>query len=294
MSATAKARRARLILVTGLSGSGKSSVARGFEDLGYFCVDNLPLPLLRELLTRPLELIDGRDRIAVIADVRAPGFPGQPPDLLAHVDRERVEPTLVFLEASDEALLRRYSETRRSHPLAADLPVIEGIRRERELLADLRGAADLVLDTTDWTIHQVRDWIRREFAEQERPSGAMSISVVSFGFKFGLPQGTDLLFDVRYLPNPHFVPELRERTGLEGPVRAFLSDQKEYGELVDRLAELLLYLLPRYRRENRSYLTIGVGCTGGKHRSVAVAEDLAAKLQASGWVLRVLHRDIAK
>ena len=172
--------------------------------------------------------------------------------------------------------------------------MIEGIRRERELLADLRGAADLVLDTTDWTIHQVRDWIRREFAEQERPSGAMSISVVSFGFKFGLPQGTDLLFDVRYLPNPHFVPELRERTGLEGPVRAFLSDQKEYGELVDRLAELLLYLLPRYRRENRSYLTIGVGCTGGKHRSVAVAEDLAAKLQASGWVLRVLHRDIAK
>ena len=294
MSATAKARRARLILVTGLSGSGKSSVARGFEDLGYFCVDNLPLPPLRELLTRPLELIDGRDINDDVADLRAPGFTGQTPDLLAHVDRERVEPKLVFLEASDEALLRRYSETRRSHPLAADLPVIEGIRRERELLADLRGAADLVLDTTDWTIHQVRDWIRREFAEQERPSGAMSISVVSFGFKFGLPQGTDLLFDVRYLPNPHFVPELRERTGLEGPVRAFLSDQKEYGELVDRLAELLLYLLPRYRRENRSYLTIGVGCTGGKHRSVAVAEDLAAKLQASGWVLRVLHRDIAK
>ena len=286
--------RVRLVLVTGLSGSGKSSVAKCFEDLGYFTVDNLPLPLLRLLLADAATLADGKDRIAVVTDVRAPGFSSELPGLLDEIDLDLVAPTLVFLEASEEALVRRFSETRRPHPLAANKPVLEGIRLERTLLADVRGRADLVIDTSEWSIHQVRRHIYREFTENSLEEPSMVVSIVSFGFKFGIPYGADLLFDVRFLPNPHFVPELREHTGLESEVQRFLEDQNEYGDLVDRLADFLLYLLPRYRRENRSYLSVAIGCTGGKHRSVATSENIAGILDGAGWIVRVSHRDISR
>jgi RNase adapter protein RapZ len=288
--------RLRLVLITGLSGSGKSVVARCFEDLGYYTVDNLPLPLLREFLERPGELVFGHERIAVVADVRAPGFAAEFPKLIAEVDRggcRQPRPTLLFLEASDEVLVRRFSETRRPHPLAPDEPAIEGIRRERELLAVLRPRADLVFDTSQWSIHETRSQVYRVFATAgEEPE--MVVSLVSFGFKHGIPYGTDLLFDVRFLANPHFVPGLREQTGQDAAVLEYLSQQPDFDELVGRLGDLLGFLLPRYRRENRSYLSVAVGCTGGRHRSVAVCERLKQRLDAGGWQARLIHRDIAR
>jgi UPF0042 nucleotide-binding protein len=283
----------RLVLITGLSGSGKSVVAKCFEDLGFYTVDNLPLPMLRLLLCNAAELAPGQNRIAIVTDVRAPGFAEQFPDLVAQVNRDRMSLRVLFLEASDDILVRRFSETRRPHPLAPDRPASEGIQREREILAPLRERADLVLDTSDWSIHEIRAQIYREFAATgEEPD--MVISVVSFGFKYGIPPVTDLLFDVRYLPNPHFVPGLRELTGQDAPVLEYLEKLPDFRELVDRLADLLLYLLPRYRQENRTYLSVAIGCTGGRHRSVALAEQLKARLDRSEWSARVIHRDIAR
>jgi RNase adapter protein RapZ len=286
--------RAKLVIITGLSGSGKSVVAKCFEDLSYYTVDNLPLPLLRQFLDNPLELVRGHDRIAVVADVRAAGFAEEFPRLFGEIDRERIEPTLLFLEASDEVLVRRFSETRRPHPLAPDRPVIEGIRHEREVLAELRARADMVFDSSEWSIHEIRSQVYRDFASSPGEEPGMVVSLVSFGFKYGIPYGTDLLFDVRFLPNPHFVPGLREQTGQDLDVRTYLDRQPDYGELVERLAGLLAYLLPRYRRENRSYLSVAIGCTGGRHRSVAVCERLRGALEERGWPARLIHRDIAR
>jgi UPF0042 nucleotide-binding protein len=297
LSETAKPPRpakAKLVVITGLSGSGKSVVAKCFEDLSYYTVDNLPLPLLGEFHVNPLELVRGHDRIAVVADVRATGFAEEFPRLFAEIDRERIEPTLLFLEASDEVLVRRFSETRRPHPLAPDLPVIEGIRREREVLAELRALADMVFDSSEWSIHEIRSQVYRDFASTPGEEPGMVVSLVSFGFKHGIPYGTDLLFDVRFLPNPHFVPGLREQTGQDADVRTYLDRQPDFEELVARLADLLSYLLPRYRRENRSYLSVAIGCTGGRHRSVAVSERLKSALDERGWPARLIHRDIAR
>jgi RNase adapter protein RapZ len=284
----------RLVLITGLSGSGKSVVAKCFEDLGYYTVDNLPLPLLRQFLENPLELVRGFDRIAVVTDVRAPGFADEFPRLIAEIDRDRIEPTLLFLEASDEVLVRRFSETRRPHPLAPDKPVIEGILREGELLGELRSRADKVFDTSTWSIHEIRNQIFREFASFPGGEPGMVVSLVSFGYKHGIPYGTDLLFDVRFLSNPHFVPGLREQTGQDAPVQEYLLREPDFEEVVSRLSDLLLYLLPKYRRENRSYVSVAVGCTGGRHRSVAVCERLKARLESGGWPARLIHRDIAR
>jgi len=284
----------KLVMITGLSGSGKSIVAKCFEDLGYYTVDNLPLPLLRRFLYDPLEHVRGVDRIAVVTDVRAPGFAEEFPRLLGEMDRDEVEVTLLFLEASDEVLVRRFSETRRPHPLATDAPVIEGIRRERELLAPLRERADMVFDTSQWSVHEIRNQVYREFASHPGEEPGMVLSLVSFGFKHGIPQGTDLLFDVRYLSNPHFVPGLREQTGQDAAVLEYLRKQPDFEEIVDRLTDLLEHLLPRYRRENRSYLSVAVGCTGGRHRSVAVCERLKTELEERGWPARLIHRDIGR
>lgn len=285
----------RLVLITGLSGSGKSTVANCFEDLGWYCVDNLPLPLLEELLERPAELASGADRIAVVVDVRTVGFTRDFPRLVERLRGGRENhPTaaLLFLEAAEETLVRRYSESRRPHPLTEDRPVVEDIRREREMMAPLRAAADLVLDTTALSVHEIRRRIFRDFADVDDEGPRMVVTVESFGFKHGIPSGADLVFDLRFLPNPHFEPGLRELTGRDGPVRDYLHQQPEVRELLDRLSDFLLYLLPRYRDENRSYLTVAIGCTGGRHRSVAAAEALAAVLAQAGWSVKIVHRDI--
>ena len=288
------ASRAKLVLITGLSGSGKSSVAKCFEDMGYYTVDNLPLPLLRLFLKDPLAQVPGHERIAVVTDVRAPGFEEELPRLLDEIDRERLDVTLLFLEARDDIIVRRFSETRRPHPLALDRPAIDGIRHERDLLAELRSRADRVFDSSEWSIHEIRSQVYRDFASNPGEEPGMVVSLVSFGFKHGIPYGTDLLFDARFLPNPHFVPGLREQTGQDDDVRAYLDRQPDFAELVERLADLLSYLLPRYRRENRSYLSVAIGCTGGRHRSVAVCERLKSVLEERGWPARLIHRDIAR
>lgn len=281
----------RLLVISGLSGSGKSTAANALEDIGYYCVDNLPLPLLRTFLADPLTQVGDHRLIAVVTDVRAPGSAEMLPELLESIDRRRFELMVVFLEATEAALLRRYSETRRSHPIGrGERPVIDGIRREKELLAELRGLADLILDTSEWSVHDVRREIYREFAEGR--DAALTVSLVSFGFKHGIPAGSDLVFDVRFLPNPYFIPDLRELSGRDQPVQDFLDAQTDFCELADRLDELLSFLLPRYQRENRSYLTFAVGCTGGRHRSVAMCESLASRLADKDWSVRLRHRDL--
>jgi UPF0042 nucleotide-binding protein len=290
-------RATRLALITGLSGSGKSTVAKCFEDLGYYCVDNLPLSLLRPLLEAPESHLEEEDRVAVVTDVRAAGFVNELPGLLEEMRVARVRPTVLFLEASDETLVRRFSETRRRHPLSVGTRsrgVIEAIRAERALLAELRGVADLVFDTSGWSVHDIRREVWRRFSEDDRPSPQMLVSLTSFGFKHGIPYGTDLLFDVRFLPNPYFVEELRPLSGVDAPVREFLEGQGEFHEVIERLWSLLSYLLPRYRDEQRSYLQVAIGCTGGRHRSVAVSEQIAQRAHNEGWPVRVDHRDLAR
>jgi UPF0042 nucleotide-binding protein len=289
--------RTRLALITGLSGSGKSSVAKSFEDLGYYCMDNVPLSLLRPLLRNPVEYLGMEtDRVAVVTDVRAPGFAEELPLLLQELDAAAVQTTVLFLESSDESLVRRFSETRRRHPLTlkGDTSLHEAIVEERRLLANLRGVADMIFDTSEWSIHEIRRQVWERFADDAPERPQLVVSVNSFGFKHGIPYGTDLLFDVRFLANPHFVPELRALTGLDAPVLRYLESGQEFQEVVQRLEELLLFLLPRYRDEKRSYLSVAVGCTGGRHRSVAVCERLAHRLDEAGWAVRVDHRDINK
>jgi UPF0042 nucleotide-binding protein len=294
LNATGKAARARLVLVTGLAGSGKTTVANCLEDLGYFVADNLPLALLEQFLADPVAHAGGRERIAVVADLRCGAFDREGPRLWRGLDRRRLAPTMVFLESSNEALVRRYSESRRPHPLGAEVPVGTAVDREREMLADLRGMADVVLDTSDFSAHEMRSLVYREFGREAGHEPEMTVSVVSFGFKHGPPHGADLVFDVRFLANPHYVDELRERTGLEAPVIEYLAAQADFGELVRRLEEMVAFLLPRYRQENRSYVTLAIGCTGGRHRSVVVAERLAAGLRQRGWEVGVRHRELER
>ncbi|HUP24251.1 MAG TPA: RNase adapter RapZ [Thermoanaerobaculia bacterium] len=287
-------RRVRMVLITGLSGSGKSSVAKCFEDLGYYCLDNLPVALLRPVLEDPARYVEGAQRIAVVADIRAPHMASSLPAMIRGIDRSRLDPFLLFLDTTDEVLIRRYSETRRRHPLGADGSVLEAIERERSQLQDLRGLADLVLDTTELTIHDIRARVFREFSPERFARSQLTISLVSFGFKRGIPYGSDMIFDLRFLPNPYFHDELRDQSGLDRPVLDFLEQETDFQEVASRLGDLLDYVLPRFVAEHRSYLTIGIGCTGGRHRSVAMVERLARRLQGSDWTIRKLHRDIAR
>lgn len=282
----------RLVIITGLSGSGKSSIAKCFEDLNFYTVDNLPLPLLRALLADSRAFLGDRDSLAVVTDIRTPDFAAEFPRLVAEIDRERIRPTLLFLEASDEVLIRRFSETRRPHPLASDRSVTEGIEEERALLAELRALADLVLDTSDSSIHDSREFIYNEFARRGTGPPAMVVSLVTFGFKHGIPRGSDLVLDVRFLPNPYFEEGLRELTGKDRDVLEYLESQPDFRILLEKLHGLLDFLLPRYQTENRSYLSVAIGCTGGHHRSVAVGEALRGWLENSQWPVRLIHRDL--
>jgi RNase adapter protein RapZ len=276
------------VIVTGLSGSGKSYVFKCLEDMGYFCVDNLPLPLLEPLLSQ----VTAR-RVGVIVDVRNPDFASRFPPVLARL-RERVPGTrLLFLDASEEALIRRFSETRRPHPLSVDRPLLTALRSERELLEDVRVLADVVVDTSAMTVHELRSFMQKTFVGEEGAAG-MVVSATSFGYKFGVPHDVDLIFDVRFLANPHFVPELKPKIGSDPAVAAYIEKDPHTGEFLERLVEFLDYLMPLYERENKSYLSIGIGCTGGRHRSVYVADQLARMLKERGLPVRVSHRDATR
>lgn len=277
-----------LVVVTGLSGSGKSYVNKCLEDMGYFCVDNLPLELLEPLLGQVTA-----KRVGIILDVRNPDFAIRFPEILARL-RARVPGTrLLFLDASEESLIRRFSETRRPHPLAGKVPLLEALRRERAMLEEVRAVADVVVDTSAMTVHELRSFMQKTFVGDPE-SGGMVVSATSFGYKFGIPHDVDLLFDVRFLANPHFVPELKGKTGMDAAVAAYIEKDPETGAFLDRLVGFLDYLLPRFDRERKSYLSIGIGCTGGKHRSVYITEQLAGLLQKRGYPVRVSHRDATR
>ena len=283
----------RFVVVTGLSGAGKSAAIRALEDLGYLCVDNLPTVLIPALAD--LDSGDGarRDAIAVVVDARDRSFPDRFAGVFAALRaRSRLQTWLIFLEASDAALLRRFSETRRPHPLAPAGSVIEGILAERGRLRRIRELADLVLDTTHLTVHELRRAFG-ELAEGGDGRARLTATLLSFGYKHGVPPESDLLFDVRFLPNPYFVPDLKGLNGLDPGVRDYVCAADTAAPFLDKTVDLIEFLIPRYLHEGKSYLTIGVGCTGGRHRSVVIVEQLKSRLAAvSGVRWRVRHRDV--
>jgi len=280
-----------IAIITGLSGSGMSSALKVFEDLGYFAVDNLPVQLIPTFV-KLCEQSGKTDRTAFVLDVRSREFLSLFPKIHDELIKEGAHVTVLFLDADDSVLLRRYSETRRPHPLP-DQDVLAAIRQERALLSQIRELADVVIDTTEQTVHTLRDVIKDRFAERGSAQ-EMKVTMVSFGFRQGLPREADMVFDVRFLPNPHFVPQLRRFTGLDREVIEYLEEQQEVREAIRRFSELLEYLLPRFGAEGKSYLTIGIGCTGGRHRSVMVAEALHDKLESLGVRTVVHHRDISR
>jgi RNase adapter protein RapZ len=279
------------IVLTGLSGSGKSQAIRALEDLGYFCVDNLPatlIPTLAKLSLRP----GGIEKVAIVVDIRERNFLAHVPKIFDRLRRMRgLNFVLIFLEANNAALVRRFSETRRPHPMAPDRSVSEGIREEREELKVLRQMADEIVDTSDMTVHELRQFFMG--LSRGRTRGRLVITLLSFGYKNGVPVDADLVFDVRCLPNPHFVSGLRRRTGRDRAVVAFMEKDQSARDFMDRLEDYLRHAVPYYIAEGKSYLTIAIGCTGGRHRSVMIAERLRKALMDVGARVRVRHRDIA-
>jgi UPF0042 nucleotide-binding protein len=282
----------RLVIITGLSGSGKVSVLKVFEDLGYYCVDNLPV----DLISNFAELVHGSGEIekaALVADIREGERLDRLPQIL-HSLKEKIPTSLIFLEASDPVLIRRFSETRRPHPLGGSkTPVKQSISRERSRLAPIRRVADVVLDTSKFNVHELRAHITRSF-EHEPQDKNILVSCISFGFKHGVPDEADLVFDVRFLPNPHFVPEFRPFTGKHPKVAKYIRSFPQTQEFIQRISDLMVYLLPHYVKEGKSYLTIAFGCTGGQHRSVLIAEEVNKRLKKAGYHIKVLHRDCPK
>jgi RNase adapter protein RapZ len=286
-----KKQGSQLVILTGLSGSGKSTVLKAFEDMGFYCVDNLPVELIP--IFAELHAAGEGDfaRAALLVDAREGLQLEKLPGLLRHLRREHPI-TLVFIEANEDALLRRYSETRRPHPLGKDFSVRESLHHERVLMDPIRKLADVVIDSSQFNVHELRQFVNERFrSESKRP---MLVSLVSFGFKFGVPTDADLMFDVRFLPNPHFVPKLRPFTGKDPQVRRYIRSFPQTGEFLRRMQGLLTYLIPHYIEEGKSYLTIAFGCTGGKHRSVMMAESMKQSLEKRGNATRVVHRDINK
>ncbi len=282
---------ARMVVVTGLSGSGRSAALKAFEDIGFYCVDNLPLSLLPAFLEFARQS-DEAFLSAIGIDIREKGFPEQFPALYKELKSDGSMIELLFLDASDQTIVRRFSETRRPHPLSrGTTPLVEGIRRERAALSEVKTLADRIIDTSDYTVHDLRQAVERHYA-QRNAGRPMVITLVTFGYKFGVPYDLDLLFDLRFLPNPHFVPELRPLTGEDPRVSDYIMGRSDAAEFLSRLSDFLEYLLPRYRLEGKSYLTIGLGCTGGRHRSVALALLVAGRLRQSGYEVNVKHRDI--
>jgi len=282
------------IILTGLSGSGKSQAIRALEDLGYFCVDNLPTTLIPTLAKLSLRGGGDIERVAIVVDVREGGFLSSFPKVFRRLRKMRkLNPVLIFLEASNAALVRRFSETRRPHPLGQNRSVTEGIRDERSKMNVIRAMADEIVDTSDMTVHELRKFFMG-LSRDRASSARLVITVLSFGYKHGVPVDADLVFDVRCLPNPHFVPALRRRTGRDRAVVTFMEKDPSSQAFMDRLEEYLRFAVPYYIAEGKSYLTVAIGCTGGRHRSVMIAERLRkAFANVEGARIRVRHRDIA-
>lgn len=280
----------RILIITGLSGSGKTHVARALEDIGWFCVDNLPTALI----PRFADLLHGSEelrRSALVVDMRERDFLKQFPRVFRELKRKGISVSLMFLESEEKVLQRRFSETRRPHPLAINQPAIEGIREEKEALRPIRKMADRILDTSGYTVHQLRDYIR-ENHDVRAEAGPLVLSVMSFGYKYGVPSEADLMFDARFLPNPNFVPSLKALSGNNAPVIRYMNRQEETPRFLKKLDDFLVYVVPQYIKEGKSYLTIGIGCTGGRHRSVMITNAISERLQERGYTVKVRHRDL--
>lgn len=279
-------------MITGLSGSGKGSVLKSLEDLGFYSVDNLPVDLIPKFaeLTRDNPSIQAA---SLVVDIREGEGLKRFPRVLAAI-RKSVDAKLIFLEADESALVRRFSETRRPHPLGADRSIIKSIRSERLQLAPIRAMADLIINTSKFTVHELREFIGERFRGQRDESSKILIYVTSFGYRNGVPPDSDLVFDVRFLPNPNYIPRFKNLTGRNPSVARYIRSFPQTLEFVERISELLIYLLPHYIREGKSYLTIAFGCTGGQHRSVMMADQIRKNLAEAGFKAKVNHRDIAK
>jgi RNase adapter protein RapZ len=280
----------RILIITGLSGSGKTHVARALEDIGWFCVDNLPtalIPRFADLIRDSEEL----RRSALVVDMREREFLKQFPHVFRQIKAKGIAVSLMFLESEEKVLQRRFSETRRPHPLAINQPAIEGIREEKEALRPIRKMADMILDTSDYTVHQLREYIREHY-DVRAEAAPLVLSVMSFGYKYGVPSEADLVFDARFLPNPNFVPTLKPLTGNHAPVIRYMKRQRETARFLKKLQDFLSYVVPQYIKEGKTYLTVGIGCTGGRHRSVMIANAIAERLSEEGHKVQVRHRDL--
>ena len=280
-------------VVTGLSGAGRSTAAKCMEDLGWFVVDNLPPELISTMVELGAKAQGAVTKVAVVMDVRSRAFTDDLASIIRDLDASGYKPRVLFLEATDDVLVRRFEQVRRGHPMQGDGRLIDGIKAERDLLGPLREDADLVLDTSTLSVHQLRAKIEHAFGSES--ATRTRVTVLSFGYKYGLPMDSDLVMDVRFLPNPFWIPELREQTGLDGEVRNYVLSQEGAEEFLDRYHELLRLIGAGYRREGKRYLALAVGCTGGKHRSVAISEELASRLATEdGMAVKVVHRDLGR
>lgn len=283
----------RIVVITGMSGSGKSTAVKALEDEGFYCIDNLPVRLFRqfvELIEKSGEQFEG---VVLVTDIRARDLTGGIEASFQDLRGAGHQLEILFFDASDEVLIRRFSETRRRHPAEEQCSVPEGIRIERERLVWLRQNATRLIDTSEFTVHQLKDLVIK-IIRGEEGSGHFNVELISFGFRYGVPLDANMVMDVRFLPNPHFIPELRPQTGLDAGVRQFVLEKPESIEFLGIFSKLLDFLIPAYRREGKSYLTIAIGCTGGRHRSVAIVEEVARQLQVKGVQVRCSHRDHEK
>ena len=281
----------QLVILTGLAGSGKGSVLKTFEDLGFYCVDNLPVGFIPTFAELYLQGSSEIDRAALLVDAREGEELAKFPEIYRKL-RNELSVSLVFIEASNDALMRRFSETRRPHPMGRDLTVRQGIEQERRRLAPIRRIADVVIDTTKFNVHELRQFVTSQFQNPGRRP--LLVSVVSFGYRYGIPPDADLVFDVRFLPNPHFVAKLRPFSGKDKRVVRYIRSFPQTGQFLRRLESMLAYLIPHYIREGKSYLTVAIGCTGGRHRSVMLAEEIRRGLQNRKYEAKTVHRDIDK
>jgi UPF0042 nucleotide-binding protein len=283
----------QVVILTGVSGSGKTTALRALEDVGFYCVDNLPIVFLEKLLELSGHTAGEVSRLALVVDAREGRFLADAPHVIQQIRDEGADVEVLFLDASDESLVRRYSETRRRHPLAGESGTVpDGIAAERRALAALKAIADEVVDTTTLNVHELKRLVNRRFSGGD--GARLGVTVVSFGFRFGIPTHADVVLDVRFLPNPFFIPELKPYAGTDARVSEFVLGQPDAKAFLDRLGDLFAFLLPRYRSEGKSYLTVAIGCTGGRHRSVALAGALAERLEAAGQPVRLWHRDVEK
>jgi UPF0042 nucleotide-binding protein len=281
----------RFLIITGISGSGKTVASRFLEDLGYYCIDNLPAKLIASLVNIWLRKEVEIEKIALVVDMREPGFLSEFPKALEQI-REKASPMLIFLDASDETLLKRFSETRRPHPIMRNKSVIEAIRLERKRLAPIKEMADEVVDTSSININQLKDLLTKRLVKKKRQ--ALQIGLVSFGYKYGVPTDSDLIFDTRFLPNPFYIDDLQGKSGKSRKVRDYVLKSRETRDFLEKLTRFLDYLIPKFVEEGKSYLTISIGCTGGKHRSVVIVDMLKDFLRRKRYDIKVYHRDAFK